>query len=75
MVQISEINIAFVSSSLTASCTAIGRLLADLADVDGDAGLFRDLLAGLLGHLGAFFSGHCNTLLFGYLFGIQFWTV
>ena len=68
MVQISEINIAFVCSSLTASCTAIGRLLADLADVDGDTGLFRDLLAGILRHLDAFLLGHGHTLLFGNLF-------
>ena len=67
MIQISEINIAFVCSSLTASC-AIGRLLADLTDVDGDAGLFRDLLAGILGHLDAFLLGHGHTLLFGNLF-------
>jgi len=44
--------------------------MADLADVDGDAGLFRDLVAGLPRHLGALLLGHGHTLLFGNLFWV-----
>ncbi len=60
----------FFCFSLTASCSAIDRLMADLADVDGDAGLFRDLVAGLPRHLGALLLGHGHTLLFGNLFWV-----
>jgi hypothetical protein len=48
---------------LTATGGSIGRLLADLADVDRRAGLLGHLLAVLLRHLLAFFFGNSHTLL------------
>ena len=49
--------------SLAASCNSIGRLVADLANIDRCAGLLGNLLAVLLGNLLAFFFGHTNIRL------------
>jgi hypothetical protein len=53
--------LAFEVILLTTSC--IGRLLADLADVDWCAGLPGNLLAFLLWDLSTFLSGNTDTSL------------
>ena len=49
--------------NLAASCTCIGGLLADLADIDRCAGLLGHLLAIFFGNLLAFFSRNTHTFL------------
>ena len=54
-------NYKYWISRLTASC--IGRLMADLANIDRCASLLGHLLAILFGNLLAFFFGNTHTLL------------
>ena len=57
----------FSLRSTQRSSSSIGRLLADLAEVDRGTDLLWNLLAGLLGHLLAFLPGNTHTPLLRHL--------